>query len=133
VKGHHHEQRHQRRAEVRAFRRDVHHDHIVTYLVAADAQLDHHPLLSRALSYWRGNIVHLRPYCPNCKVNYADGALPGAFLFSTPPVAPTSASVTAFCDQCWRDLPISDIEHISAHVLQAVMPGGEFEKMGVRR
>jgi hypothetical protein len=118
--------RHQRRAEVHAIRRDVHHDHIVTYLVAADAQLNHHPLLSRALSYWRGNIQRRRPFCPACRANFADDALPGAFLFSTPAIAPTSASVSAFCAECWHDLAITDIERISARVLQAVMPGGRF-------
>jgi hypothetical protein len=45
---------------------------------------------------------------------------------STPEVAPTAASVTAFCEQCWRDLPPDDIERIAARVLQAVMPGGRF-------
>ena len=48
--------RHTRRADVREFRRDVHHDHVLTYLVDADAPLDHHPLLKRALAFWRGNI-----------------------------------------------------------------------------
>ena len=75
--------RHQRRAEVRAFRRDVHHDHIVTYLVAADAQLDHHPLLSRALSYWRGNVVHLRPYLPGMSHQLRRQCASRRILFST--------------------------------------------------
>jgi hypothetical protein len=75
VKGHHHEQQAPEARRSSRISQDVHHDHIVTYLVAADAQLDHHPLLSRALSYWRGNVVHLRPFCPACRTNFADSAL----------------------------------------------------------
>jgi hypothetical protein len=118
--------RHQRRVDVREFRKDVHHDHVVTYLIAADQPLDDNRLLRDALSFWRSNIRRRRPFCPNCCANFADDAHPGAFLFSTPEVAPTAASVTAFCEQCWRDLPPDDIERIAARVLQAVMPGGRF-------
>jgi hypothetical protein len=78
---------------------------LVTHLIAADAPLDGHTLLSQALSYWRSNIQQRRPFCPACRACFADDAHPGAFLFATPAVAPTSASVSAFCDQCWHDLP----------------------------
>lgn len=118
--------RHQRRVEVREFRRDVHHDHIVTYLIAADQPLDDNRLLRDALSFWRSNIRRRRPFCPNCCANFADDAHPGAFLFSTPEVAPTAASVTVFCTECWRDLDIAEIEAVAARVLRAVMPGGRF-------
>jgi hypothetical protein len=60
------------------------------------------------------------------RANYADGALPGAFLFSTTAVAPTSASVTAFCDQCWRDQPFEMIEHEAARVLRSIVPNDKF-------
>ena len=35
------------------------------------------------------------------------------FLFSTSSEAPLSASVTAFCSRCWRDLPEDEIERIN--------------------
>ena len=73
--------RHQRRVDVREFRRDVHHDHVVTYLIAADQPLDDNRLLRDALSFWRSNIQRRRPFCPNCRANFADDAHPGAFLF----------------------------------------------------
>src|SRR5438045_4158442 len=94
-----------RRADLACFKRDAHKAHLVTFLIEAsdDASLDRHPLLRRALEFWRGNIMQRRPSCPSCKSNYADGALPGAFLFATTAVAPTNAGVTAFCDQCSRD------------------------------
>jgi len=47
-------------------------------------------------------------------------------LFATTAVAPTSASVSAFCDQCWDDLPPDVIEREAARVLQHLIPGGWF-------
>src|SRR5258708_39475423 len=107
-----------RLCDARSYRCEVHLDHILTYLVDVNADLDTYPLLSRAVSYWRGNIQQRRPFCPACRANYADDAHPGAFLFATPAIAPTSASVSAFCTDCWRDLTITDIERISARVLR---------------
>ncbi len=114
--------RHTRRASVRSIR----HSDLITYLVAADAPLDGHPLLRNALSYWRSNIQQRRPFCPACKANYADDAHPSAFLFATTAVAPTSASVSAFCHQCWDDLPPDVIEREAARVLRHLIPGGWF-------
>jgi hypothetical protein len=87
--------------------------------------LDRHPLLRRALEFWRGNIMQRRPFCPACKSNYADGALPGAFLFATTAVSPTNASVTAFCDRCWH-LPPGDLEREAVRVLRQLLPNGNF-------
>ncbi len=93
----------QRRSDTRAFRREVHRDHILTYLVDVNADLDTYPLLSRAVSYWRGNIQQRRPFCPACRANFADDAEVAMFLLATPTIAPTSASVSAFCTKCWHD------------------------------
>jgi hypothetical protein len=121
-----------RRADLADFKRCAHRAHLVTFLIEAsdDVSLDRHPLLSRALAFWRSNIMQRRPFCPACRSNYADGAIAAAFLFSTPADAPTSASVSAFCEQCWHDLTITEIERISARVLQAVVPGGRFLDRG---
>ena len=90
--------------------------HLVTYMIAANDRisLDRHPMLSRALSFWRSNIQQRRPFCPACKANFADDAHPGAFLLATIAVAPTSASVSAFCTDCWRDLYPDAIEREAA-------------------
>lgn len=122
--------RHRRRADLRSFKREAHKAHLVTYLTAADQPLDGHPLLSQALSFWRGNIQQRRPFCPACRAKFADDAHPGAFLFATIPVAPTSASVSAFCDQCWHDLPPDVIEREAARVLRRLIPGGRFLDAG---
>lgn len=113
-----------RRSELRSFKRTAHKSHLLTFLIAADdvAALD--GLLRHALSFWRGNIMQRRPFCPACKSNYADGALPGAFLFSTTAVAPTTASVTAFCDQCSRDLDV--VEREATRVLRSIIADGKW-------
>jgi hypothetical protein len=118
--------RQERRSDIARFRRDASRASLLTYMVAADQPLDSHPLLRNALSYWRSNIQQRRPFCPACKANFADDARPGAFLFATIAVAPTSASVSAFCDECWRDLPEAEIEREAARVLRHLIPGGRF-------
>ena len=119
--------RHQRRADLADFKRDAHKAHLVTYMIAAadDASLDRHPLLRRALEFWRGNIPQRKLICPACKANYADDAHPGGFLFATTAIAPTNASVTAFCDECWH-LPPDVIEREATRVLRQLLPGGKF-------
>jgi hypothetical protein len=125
--------RHQRRRDLADFKRDAHKAHLVTYMIAADddASLDRHPLLRRALEYWRGNVPHRRPICPGCRASFANDATAVAFLFATTAVAPTNASVTAFCDKCWH-LPPADIECISARVLRQLLPNGRFLDAGRR-
>ncbi len=125
--------RHTRRSDLHAFKREAHQEHLLTYLIDATdaAALNRIPLLCRAVDYWRGNIEQRRPVCPACRVNYADadGAQPGAFLFATIAVAPTNAAVTVFCNQCWRDLPLDLIEQSAERVLQKLVPGGRFEPL----
>jgi hypothetical protein len=123
--------RHQRRSDLRAFKREAHREHLLTYLIDADddAALNRVPLLSRAVSFWHGNIQQRRPFCPICKRNYTEDALPGAFLFATIAVAPRNASVTVFCNRCWRDLPLDMIERSAERVLQKLVPGGHFEPL----
>jgi hypothetical protein len=120
--------RHQRRADLADFKREAHKAHLVTYMIAADddASLDRQPLLSRAVSFWRAGIQQRRPFCPACRANYADDAHAAAFLFAVPSLAPTSASVTAICTDCWRDLPPDAIERQAAKVLRGLIPHGRF-------
>lgn len=118
--------RHTRRADLADFKRDASHASLLTYLVAADTSLAGHPLLCSALSYWRSNIQQRRPFCPACKANFADDVHAAAFLFATIAVAPTSASVSAFCDRCWHGLPPATIEREAARVLRSIVPNGKF-------
>jgi hypothetical protein len=119
--------RHQRRTDLRHFKREAHKAHLVTYMIAADDEvsLDRHPLLRNALEYWRGNIQQRKPICPGCRASFANDATAAAFLFATTAVAPTNASVTAFCNECWH-LPPADIEREAVRVLRQLLPQGKF-------
>ncbi|WP_161855849.1 hypothetical protein [Bradyrhizobium sp. CCBAU 051011] len=100
---------------------------MLTYLVSPDdSALDHYPLLGNALAFWRSTIQQRQPFCPACRASFAEEAQPAAFLFATAAIAPTSASVSAFCMACWNDLPPAMIEREATRVLQQVIPGGRF-------
>jgi hypothetical protein len=118
----------QRRADLHQFKREVHREHLVTYMIEAsdDASLDRHPLLRRALKFWRSNVPQRKPICLGCRASFANDATAAAFLFAVPALAPTSASVTAICDQCWRALPPDDIERVAARVLRGLIHHGRF-------
>ena len=119
--------RHQRRSEIANFKRKVSHAGIVTVLVDAGDPLEGHPLLRDARRWWQGNIRQRRPSCCACKTSFAEAAQPGAFLFSTSSEVPLSASVTAFCSRCWRDLPDAEVTRISVKVLRYLLPNAKFD------
>jgi hypothetical protein len=113
-----------RRAEVARFRREATRG-TVSYLVEpSDPRLEGEPLLRNALNYWRGNIHRRHPICFGCKAKFADDAEVGAFLMTTPSVAPTSASVSALCKRCWSVLTDVEIEAAATRCLRPVMPNG---------
>ena len=124
--------RHQRRADLAHFKRDAHRGHLTTFLIASDddAAFDRMPTLSRAVTFWRSGIEQRRPFCPACKGNFADDAKAAAFLFAVPALAPTSASVTAFCTSCHETLSASEVDAISTRVLRALSPRGRFLDRG---
>ena len=116
-----------RRSEGRALRREVSHAHLTTYLLDADLRLDGHPLLEGAISFWYRSMRTRRPVCCACKASFLDDAVQaGAFLLAVPPAA-TSAGVSAFCDQCWRDLSDAEIQTVATRVLRKFVPQGRFE------
>ncbi len=118
-----------RRADLADFRREAHREHLLTYMIDAtdNAALDRIPLLRRAVDYWRGNIPQRKPICPGCRASFANDATAAAFLFATTAVAPTSASVTAYCAKCWTTLSASEVDAISTRVLRALLPNGHLE------
>jgi hypothetical protein len=117
-----------RRSEVARFKREVAHGDLLSYLIDASEPLDHAPLLKAAARYWFDGIMSRKPYCIACKsADFADGAEVGAFLFATPTVRPSSASVSAICAACWRDLPDDAIERAALAVHRRIVPRGRFE------
>jgi hypothetical protein len=116
----------QRRSDTRAFRREVHRDHILTHLIDVNADLDGYPLLSRAAAYWRSGIPTRKPYCIACRSSFAETAEAGAYLFATPPGTSDIASVSALCVECWRDLPDDEVEQVATRLLRHLAPNGHF-------
>jgi hypothetical protein len=117
--------------QLHRYRREASRADLLTYLVAANGDLRHYPTLARAVWHWRSIVPQRRPFCSACKVNFADGALPGAFLLSTTAAAPTTASVTAFCARCFDTMTLAEIETICERVLKTIVPGGTFEPLPV--
>ena len=119
-----------RRADTRAFRQQVHRDHIVTHLVSVHTDLTPYPMLHNVAMAWRAGIASRRPYCFCCKASFAKTATPGAFLFAVPRGDTDMASVSVLCVECWRDLPLDKIEAVAAQVLRALSPDGRWLDAG---
>lgn len=117
--------RHQRRTDMRLFRRD---DHIMTYLIAADddAAFKREPLLARAADYWNDNLHKQNYWCIGCSLPFdiVGDVKPALFLFAVPPGAAV-ASVSAICGQC-QHLDADEIEAACVRVLKRLWPGGRF-------
>jgi hypothetical protein len=124
--------RHQRRADLADFRREAHKAHLVTHLIAANADLSRHPLLAKIAAAWTASIPQRKPFCFCCRASFAEAARPGAFLFAAPSGAADIASVSGLCAACWRDLEPADIQRAAARVLARLMPGGRFLDTGQR-
>jgi hypothetical protein len=120
----HHPNRHARRREVVAFRAEIAAMVLTTHLIDADDLHDmpHAAFFERAVADWR---ARRRSQCICCKEVVDD---PGAFLFAHPSGAavPTSASVSAICRDCWRDLPMAEIEVAATRLLRKILPRGAF-------
>jgi hypothetical protein len=120
--------RHERRASLAAFRREAS-DELITHLIGADEPLDDQPLLKKAVAYWRGNVQRRRPFCFVCKAPFDDEVRAGAFLFATTAEpAPTSASVSAACTECWRNLSPHEIEDAALRVMQKLLRGARWQR-----
>jgi hypothetical protein len=119
--------RHQRRADLRCFRHQVHCGPIVTHLIDASADLNGFPMLAKIAEAWRASIAQRKPWCFACEASFAEAATSGAFLFAEPPGATDIASISVLCATCWRDLPDDEIEATCQRVLSALVPGGKFE------
>jgi hypothetical protein len=112
-----------RRAEVARFRRSAARG-TLSYLVSKDdPRLAGDRLLSDAVRYWQRNIPTRRPRCIGCRTPFTDDGShqAAAFLFLTASVAPTSATVSALCTQCWSTMTDAEIEAAAAKALKPVL------------
>jgi hypothetical protein len=122
--------RHQRRASVADFKRRVS-GNLLTYLIGSDdaASLNSLAVLKDAVAFWQANRASRKPCCIACKLSLATDETVGAFLFATSPGSPGIASVSALCSTC-SHLPLDQIEHHAARVLQNLLPNGRFLDRG---
>src|SRR5215204_4111577 len=98
--------RHARRSEVRRFEREVS-GGLLSYLVdRADPRVGGEPLLRDAVRFWNRNVAARKPVCFGCQEMFTDHRTAGAFLMVTAARSATSASISALCTACWRDLPM---------------------------
>jgi hypothetical protein len=126
--------RHQRRADLRAFRREA--PALLTYLVEPDdPALDGVPLLRRAAQHWVHALSTRVRHCIVCSSWIANRQCVGLLLLATPAAAkPTSASCCAICRGCSdAGLPMEALERAAEHVLQEALPGGRLEPLETRR
>ena len=101
--------RHERRAEIARFRRDAGGE-LTTYLLGTDDRAIHRePYLLEARDFWHAQMSLRKPRCVACEAAFADGAKPGAYLFSRAQQMPSVASVSVFCTECWSTLSDDDV------------------------
>ena len=114
--------RHQRRTDMRLFRRSD----LLTHMVAADdVALENHPLLMNALDNWRAGRGSRKLTCIGCKLLFADDdAGAGAYLFAMPVNVDGLVSTSVCCARCWQTLSASEVDAISTRVLRQLAPGG---------
>lgn len=121
--------RHERRLDLRNFRK-ASRASLLTYLITPDdAALDNAPLLKAATSHLLGLLSTRAQHCIVCSSWIVDRAHVGGVLLSTPASAhPTSAGTAAVCRECWEaDLPIDALERAVDKTLRSVIPDGRLE------
>jgi hypothetical protein len=125
--------RHERRADMRMFRRDASRA-LLTYLVAPDdCALDDVPILRDTARSWLDLLSTRVRNCLICSSWLVNREHVGLLLLATPATAkPTSASCCAICRGCAR-LPMEAIERAAERVLQEALPGGRLEPLDTRR
>ena len=118
----------QRRASVSEFKRDAAQGHVDVHLVPTEDVPLSDAFLQRAAEYWLAGVATRRQAkCIGCRAAFADGAQVGAMLFVVPSVAPTTASVSAICTECWLNLSDQAIKAAALKVVRRVLPTARFD------
>ena len=82
--------------------------------------------------HWLAQCEVRKPVCIACQKGFADddgGFRIGAWLFAKSPLIARATSTSAFCADCWRTLPMDQIETIVTRVLRRLLPRGVLEPM----
>ena len=118
--------RHERRASVAEFKRSAADGYLDAHMLPADFPISDE-LFQRATAYWRGNIQQRRPACIACKARFSDDARVGAYLCMVPSGAPSTASVSGLCADCWARLTDEEVKAAALKVVRRVLPTAVFD------
>lgn len=119
--------RHERRASLADFKKAADGGFLDVHLLPADAEITI-PLLKRAVEFWRANIPTRKPKClAACGAEFSADAKVGAYLGAIPSGAPTTATVSGLCADCWERLTDEAVERAALKVIRRVMPTATFD------
>ena len=88
--------RHERRTDMREFRKTVRRGHVLTHLLDVRADLSPYPRLERVAAAWHRH-PQRKPVCFGCSKSYAATAKPGAFLFASQHGAGSDIALSVLC------------------------------------
>jgi hypothetical protein len=127
--------RHQRRTDLRSFKREASRA-LLTYLIEpGDAALNDVPILRDTARSWLDLLPTRVRNCLICSSWLVNREHVGLLLLATPATAkPTSASCCAICRGCAdAGLPMEALERAAEHALQEALPGGRLEPLDTRQ
>jgi hypothetical protein len=119
--------RQQRRASLSEFRREAAQGFLDVFLTPVEDIPRSKLLLQHAVDHWRASIPTRRPACLSCKAQFAEDARVGSYLCLVPSAAPTTASVSGLCADCWLRLSDPEVERAALRVVRRVMPTATFD------
>ena len=117
----------ERRAATADFKRAADGGFLDVFLLPADGAITN-PLLKRATTYWLAHLAARKPACVSCKTKIGGGASVGAFICTIPSGAPSSASVSGLCADCWERLTDEAVKAVALKIARSVLPGARFEE-----
>jgi hypothetical protein len=119
--------RHERRASLAEFKKASDGGFLDVHLLPADVPITI-PLLKRAVEFWRASIPSRKPKCfAACGAEFSADARIGAYLCAVPSGAPTTATISGLCTECWSRLTDDEVERAALKVVRRVMPTATFD------
>lgn len=116
----------ERRASTSAYRKAADGGFLDVFLLPADGAITN-PLLKRATTYWLAGLAMRKPACVSCKAKIGGEASVGSFICTIPSGAPTAASVSALCADCWLRLTDEQVTACALRVARRVLPTAVFD------
>jgi hypothetical protein len=127
--------RHQRRADLAAFRKDASRQ-LLTFLVEpADRRLRTAPLLQQTASRWVDAVETRVRHCIVCSAWITSKHDIGAVLLATAITRnPSSVGCCGVCRECWHaDLPPCALDRACEVALAEAIPNGRLKPLAARR